>query len=251
MKRFITSVVVFGAASFTAHAKPVVEKNDRVEIDWSAMKIRFYGEAQAPNAQETYRGAEQRAWQDGIAYISMNLNKLRDGRVEALDGSRSEADRQALKSVTTSTYSVNTTYFSNGKIRVHLENALPRALDPGPVAFKSLAAEKGRTKNSGLVLRVAGTPRPSATYRVVTDQGQAVFEVRDVSKESFEKNFMGAWFQSPSPAELQAAVGSNPIYVDAQVDGAGTFRVSQGQWTEALSGNESLLRAAKVAVAIK
>lgn len=251
MKSFLTSAVLFMAVSFTAHAKPVVEKSDRIEMDWSAMKIRFYGEAQAPNAQETFRGAEQRAWQDGIAYISMNLDKLRDERVETLDGSRAEADRQALKTVTTSTYSVNTTYFSNGKIRVHLENALPRALDPGPVAFKSLTAEKAPTKNSGLVLRVAGATRPSATYRVVTDQGQAVFEVRDVAKESFEKTFMGAWFQNPSAAELKAVVGSNPIYVDAQADGAGTFRVNQGQWTEALSGNESLLRAARVAVAIK
>lgn len=254
MNYFVIGAIVLAASGAAAHARPVIEKADRVEIDWSRMKIRFYGEAQTPSApQESFQGAERQAWQEGLAYLSTNMNKLREGRVGALDGSLEEAGKQVLKKATGSVYSLNTTYFANGKIRVYLENALPRALDPGPVDFKSMEAENAGAKNSGIVLRVAGKARPSATYRVVTDGGEAVFEARDVAKESFEKGFMGTWFDNPSKAELQTAVGSDPVYVDAHVDdtAANTFRVNEGQWSAALSGNESLLRSARIVVAIK
>ena len=73
----------------------------------------------------------------------------------------------------------------------------------------------------------------------------------DVAKASFEKRFMGYWFQSPTATELEAAVGGNPVEVVGEPAGDGMIRVKQSEWAKALAGNESLLQTAKVAVALK
>lgn len=241
-----TSFLVLFAAE--AIAQPLIERDDRVEIDWAHMKLRFYGEAMI--SDDSFRSAEQKAWQDGIQYISSQLKHLRGRHLGAPDASREQLEKNVAAQITTSTYSLNTTYYGNGKVRVQLENALTKALYPMDVGFKLLKPEETPTKNSGVVIRVKGDLRPQAVYRVVNEQGQPVYEAMDVAKEAFDKRFMGAWFQNPTPEEMRPIVGGNPSVVEAQAIGNGVIRVNQAFWQKATAGNENLLQSAKVAIAL-
>ncbi len=243
--------LVFGFAvslASVAVAQPLVERDDRIEIDWAHMKLRFYGEAMV--SDNSFRSAEQRAWQDGVQYISTQLKHLRGRHVGAADANREQVEKDVASQVATTTYSLNTIYYGNGKVRVQLENALTKALYPTDVGFKLLRPEPTAAKNSGVVLRVKGNLRPQAVYRVVNEQGQPVYEAMDVAKEAFDKQFMGAWFQGPSMEEMRPVVGGNPVVVEGQAVGDGLIRVNQASWQKATAGNENLLQRAKIAIAL-
>lgn len=229
-------------------AQPLIERDDRLEMDWANMKLRFYGEAAV--SDNTYRSSEQKAWQDGIQYIGSQLKHLRSRHAGPADGHRDSIENEVLKQISSSTYSLNTIYYGNGKVRVQLENELTKALYPSEVAFKLLKPEEAPTRNSGIVIRINGKMRPQAVFRVVNEQGQSVYEAMDVAKEAFDKQFMGAWYQNPSTQEMQGVVGANPAVIEAEAVGNGVIRVNQAVWQKAAGGNENLLQRAKVAIAL-
>lgn len=234
--------------SQAATAQPLVERDDRIEVDWAHMKLRFYGEAVI--SDNTFRSAEQKAWQDGIQYIRSQLKPLRSRHIDSAEINRDAVEKEVIQQIISSTYSLNTIYYGNGKVRVQLENALTKVLYPTDVGFKVLKPETAPTRNSGVVIRIKGDMRPQAVYRVVNEQGQSVYEAMDVAKEAFDKQFMGAWYRSPSMQEMQPIVGANPAVVEAQVVGDGVIRVNQAVWQKAAAGNENLFQRARVAIAL-
>lgn len=229
-------------------AQPLIERDDRIEVDWTHMKLRFYGEAFISDS--TFRSAEQSAWQDGIQYMKSQLKLLRNRHSGAGDVNREAREKELLQQLSASTYSLNTIYYGNGKVRVQLENALTQALYPTDVGFKLLKPETFPTRNSGVVIRIKGDMKPQAVYRVVNEQGQSVYEAMDVAKEAFDKQFMGAWYRNPSMQEMQPIVGSKPAVVEAQAVGDGVIRVKQAAWQQAAAGNENLFQRARVAIAL-
>jgi hypothetical protein len=90
-------------SSGLAGAAPVVETLDRLEINWSTLRIRFYGEASSLASQEeALKSAEKKAWQDGLAYIQgavRDLNISTNERREASDEQITADAKEAAKAI--------------------------------------------------------------------------------------------------------------------------------------------------------
>ncbi len=251
--RFLMSllVAVFAGSAF---AGQVVDATDRMEINWSTLKIRFYGEAVLNDSDsDAYKSAERKAWHDGLTYASeavRNLNvSVNEGLVASPDKLTEDA-RKAAKQVSTSTSSYNTTYFGDGHVRVHLESTLPKALETSGIRFRQKdPSEPAMTQFTGIVLKADKATKPKPIYQVVDESGAVVFDVKDMAEEAYRKNLMGRWFKRPTAGELGEAAGKNPVQLEAEVQD-GRFVVSRASWDKALEGHRSLLVNGLVVIAL-
>jgi hypothetical protein len=253
----LAMVVGLGAAG-SAYGAPVTETQGRVEINWSNLRLRFYGEsATAPGdgaGEDAQHSPEKRAWVDGLAQVGdvvRDLHTQVNGEFQSnkdqLAQDASAAARQASSAVT----SYNTTYYGNGSVRVHLETALPRALASSSIRFRQKeAAAPQMTQYTGVVLELDKSIKPRATYQIVDEKGEVLFDVHDMSEGGYRKNLMGRWFRKPQPAELGDAVGKHPLKVDARANDDGRLVVARADWDSATDGHRALLVNGLVALAL-
>lgn len=252
--KLLMGLVAYALSASAAFAGQVVDSNDRMEINWSTLKIRFYGEASLSDSDtEAYKAAEKKAWHDGLSYASeavRNLNVSVNEGVVASPDKLTEDARKAAKQVSTSTSSYNTTYFGDGHVRVHLESTLPKALETSGIRFRQKdPSEPAMTQYSGLVLKADKATRPRPIYQVVDEAGTVLYDVKDMAEEAYRKNLMGRWFKRPTPGELGEAAGKNPVQLAAEVR-EGRFVVSRTEWDKALEGHRSLLVNGQVVIAL-
>ncbi len=248
--------LALAAISAPARATPILETHDRMEINWSTLRIRFYGEAAANGSEpDGFKTAEKKAWHEGLNYATdavRNLNISTNEGVVTNPDKLAEDARQAAKQVATSTFSYNTTYFGDGSVRVHLENNLPRALETSGIRFrqKESSDQPAMTQYTGLVLRTDKTTKPRPIYQVVDEGGAVLFDVKDMAEDAYRKNLMGRWFKRPGAGELTEAVGKNPLTLAAATSADGKFTVNRAEWDKALEGHRSLLVNGQVAIAL-
>lgn len=257
---FVCLGVAFCATATSA--APVVETGGRLEVNWGKQRIRFYGEAKTDSDGEGgLKSAEKRAWQDGLNYISdavRDLNVTANEDLTQNTESLTQHAASAAKQVATSTFSYDTTYYGDGTVRVRLENTLPRALEVQGLRFKQKEAlPAAMTHYSGLVLQLDKGTKPRATYAIVDEKGDVLFDVHDMAEDAYKHNLMGRWFRKPTQAELVEAVGKNPVTLAATVangegkNGDGSrFVVKRAAWDEALEGHKALLVNGTVALAL-
>lgn len=229
----------------TAIASPIIEIDDRLEINWSTLRIRFYGQAFCSEADGGYKVAEKKAWQDGISYLQEAIRRLntRTGSNQT-NSEKPKANelKEALSAAVKSTSSYNTTYFADGTVRVILENQLPRSLVKGGVRFRQKEPSAfASLQYTGLGLRLSKGVKPSPQYMILDENGAVLFEVQDMAEEAYHRNLMGRWIQRPSSVELSEIIGNNPAMLDAIVLGDGKFQVERAQWDAALEGHRTLL----------
>lgn len=247
-------VLVACATASGAFAGQLVDTSDRMEINWSTLKIRFYGEAALSESDpEAYKSAEKKAWHDGLSYVAdavRNLNvSVNEGLVASPDKLTEDA-RKAAKQVSTATSSFNTTYYGDGRVRVHLESTLPKALETSGIRFRQKdPSEPAMTQYSAIVLKADKATKPKPSYQVVDENGAVLFDVKDMAEESYRRNLMGRWFKKPTATELGEAAGKNPVQLAAVVQD-GRFVVSRGEWDKALEGHRSLLVNGQVVIAL-
>jgi hypothetical protein len=242
-------------SSGLAGAAPVVETVDRLEINWSTLRIRFYGEASSSASQgEELKSAEKKAWQDGLAYIQgavRDLNVSVNERGEASDEQITADAKEAAKAIAKSTSSYSTTYFANGTVRVLLENQLPKALSMAGIRFRQREpATHGALEHTGIVLKTAKAMKPSARYLVVDENGETLFDVHEMAEEAYRKSLMGRWLKRPSSSELAETVGKNPAVVAAEPIADGKLRVARSAWEQAVDGHRALLVNGTIAVVL-
>lgn len=251
--RFLIGLFVCVVAD-PAFSGQIVDANDRMEINWSTLKIRFYGEAKLSDSDsEAYKAAEKKAWHDGLSYASdavRNLNvSVNEGLVSNPDKLTDDA-RKAAKQVSTATSSYNTTYFGDGHVRVHLESTLPKALETSGIRFRQKdPSDPAMTQYSGIVLNADKATKARPIYQVVDENGAVLFDVKDMAEEAYRKNLMGRWFKRPTVAELGEAAGKNPVALAAAVQD-GRFVVDRAAWDKALEGHRSLLVNGLIVIAL-
>lgn len=237
-------------------ASPVVESIDRLEVNWAAHRIRFFGQGslRSIDGSDGLKGAEKRAWQDGLSYAAGAVKDLyvKNHQVAEGDSERLEAQaKEAAQGVVTSTSSVKTVYASDGEVRVYLENSLSKALTPKGLRFRQKEANQGSmSERTGLVLQLDKATKPRVTYQVVDETGAVLFGPQDMAEEAFRKNLMGRWYLRPTSSELQDSVGRNPIALPATVISEGQMRVSREAWDKALEGHRSMLINGAIALAL-
>ncbi|MBQ48440.1 MAG: hypothetical protein CMP10_13565 [Zetaproteobacteria bacterium] len=220
----------------------------RVEVNWSSMKIKYYGESQVEADAVSYQEAEKRAWQNGLDYINEVMPEIRSSFGISLS-SDPEAVAAQNTLVSRSSYSVDTRYFNDGKIRVYLESSLGRALQ-SPILKLSAKPEKFEAKNSGLIIKLDGGV-VSETYKIINQNNDILFSTEDVSKQAFLRNMMGRWFVKDKGRAFSRSVGPDPVAVGGVLVKKGLIRVDDSEWKSSLEGNQGLLHGAKVALVLK
>jgi hypothetical protein len=253
---FVNAALAFAlglAATPSANAAPIIEKSERMEINWSTMRLRFYGEAKAGGGSDL-RAVEKQAWTDGLAYVN---DAVRDLNIAANDNANANPERltaeakKAATQVSTSTSSYNTTYYGDGTVRVFLENGLPKAFVTSGIRFRQKESPAASMiQYTGVVIKAAKAIRPRPTYQVVDEAGGILFDVSDMAEEAFHRNLMGRWFKNPAESEVVGAVGSNPIYLEADVGSDGRLIINKATWDEKTAGHRALLVSGSIALAV-
>lgn len=231
----------------SAFAQPVVETYDRFELNWSTMRIRFYGEAAVGSGERAFDTAEKTATEDGLHYALGNLVKVRQKKgVDTITIDASDASKTAVD-LTKQAYIVNTTYFDNSRIRVDLEGQMSKAFEFAATqdAFRLEEPEAKPTDATAIVVLVKDAEVPQLTQAIVASSGETLYSAGSVSRSAFRKNMLGRWFYQNS-IELKNFSGKSPLVLEAQV-AEGNLVVSKDQWNEAMQQHARLIEEAKVA----
>ena len=87
----ITKLFLFAMISSPVFAAPMIEKLDRAELNWTTMKIRFYGESSMTDG--SFVDGEKTAIQEGLSYIFKELPSIRKKSFEVakVDGDHEQA----------------------------------------------------------------------------------------------------------------------------------------------------------------
>jgi hypothetical protein len=255
MAAALTGSVIFYSETDEAVAAQVVEHLDRMEINWSTQKIRFYGESgPGENTLKGVDGAEKRAWSDGLTYIEGSVHDYSVSVFEGLSSNTEKVSadaRAAAKNITKSVYSYNTLYFSDGTVRVYLESSLPKAMTTSLIRFRQKEAASAQImQRTGVVIRLNSKVSPRPRYQVLDETGVPLFEAKDMAEEGFARNLMGRWYEAPADAEAADFVGKNPVYIDASVDPRGNLVVARDLWKGSLDGHKALLVNGLIAIVL-
>ena len=238
--------------SNSVYAKPFMEKTERFEIDWGSLRIRFFGKGKPESGKEPYSEVEKKAWNEGLLAIRDAVAVYHKEHLLALNVSKTQAEQSGIAAgdrVASSTYSYHNEYFGDGSVVVYLENSLARALKRQDISFKQEKAPPlSGSRFSGLVIRSTKPLKPVPSYKLVDETGRTLFELSDVSKESYEKLLMGKWFVNPSRDELTRAVGAKPVSLSMTPKGPGVFEVQGFSWKEAIQDSRAILANARIAI---
>jgi hypothetical protein len=232
-----------GLTSF-ANAQPVTEQIDRFELNYSTMRIRFYGEAVVDFAQKGFEGAEKIATDDGLMYALSALAKVR-----AHKGLNEEASAALAEELTKTAYVYNTTYFTDGRVRVELDSSMPKAMDPGVTNFAGEDPSAQASEGSAVVININGLKAPLLQTEIRSTDGELLFSAKDVAKSAYKKQMMGRWFFKKS-GELKSYAGSKPVEIEAVAEGDKTLIVTKESWTKLKTEHPRLLEEAKLAFVI-
>ena len=229
------------------YGTPYIELVDRVEINWTKLRVQFYGydEPPFPGSQVELKAIEKRAWREGIAYIAKKAKEIYVTNFESIDFNTkqlSDYSQEVALGVAQATMSTNTVYFPNGGVQVVLESALTQFLKPKGLKFiQKESAVSGSTHYTGIHVKLDRKTRPQVFYKIVAEDGKLLFDYRSLAEESFAKSLSGRWVIKPQQSEVEDLVGAQPVAIEARVLREGLFQVQRQEWDNALLGHKGLL----------
>lgn len=234
--------ILIGASKLIA--APITEKVGNGEVDWAALKLQFsgYSDPVSEAASSGFKESEKQAWKSGVGSGSALLKSVierlakKDGRSQLFGG---EGDaNQVIKS---SMYSVNTTYFANGVIRVDFEVPLAKAIRLGQVGVQSLPGDGRSPSHSAVVIKCRGNATPDPFYGLTVD-GKVVFDYRYINKADFDRNLSGRWLKKPKAKELAGVSGDNPLILEGKIEKEGEqISLQQKDWAGVLASGDAKL----------
>lgn len=240
MRGLLAAVMFAGVLpSGFALAQPVIENFDRFEMNWSNMRVRYYGESPSDPNKGGYELAEKEAVNKGLMYALTTVPKMREGK-------GLKADAPGIpETVTKLSYVYNTVYFSDGRVRTELNSSLAAALDPGHSKFAGDTPNAAAPEASSIILEVSSAKSPFVVQEIKTSTGDLAYSSESVAKDAYKKQLTGRWFYANSP-ELREFSGSKPLKIAAEVHN-GQIVVDKDEWAKLRATNERLLQEAKVA----
>lgn len=244
MIKKLCALAIF-VSSQAAFAAPVIEIYDRLEVNWTTLRIRFYGHAASSDSYGAYKNAEKKAWQDGLAYLQEAIRQLNNHNQIDHATSDNMAPNQLknlINLAVKSTSSYSTTYFADGSVKVILENQLPKMFETIGIRFRQKEPSAFTSlQYTGIGIRLSRAIRPSAQFKVLDENGGLLFEVQDMAEEAYRRNLMGRWLKRPATAEIQEIIGNNPAMIDAKALADGKIQVEKEAWDSLLEGHRTLL----------
>ncbi len=231
--------------SASAAGEVLSTHGDRIELDWSSNRMRFYGQSKPDQGSQDFRELEQLAWQEGLQYASLAIRELYSDYYP--EEPASPAAKQAAEDVTRSTHSQNTIYFAEGGVQVELENTISRALGGMPFKFAKESPDAPNARNSALVIHLPKSITPRPVFKVVSESQAVLLSVDLMSRSGFRENLMGRWFSGKA---LERFVGNRAVELTALKVHEDEFVVRQEDWDRAQAGNQRLIEEAKIAIVL-
>lgn len=234
-------IFLFGISTLTVtlEAQPVLETFDRFELNWSVMKIHFYGEATVEQNQKSFSEAEKSAADDALLYAATAITNIRSEK------GLGSGPKSLSNDLTKQANLVGTNYFADGRVRAEFESSLIRALESGSKDFKSDEPQAAQDSASSIVVTVKGLRGPRMISAVYDEDGQILHGLKDVSRSGFRKNGLGRWFYRNS-AEANAYTGASPVTIEG-VYSSGKLTVKKEDWEKVKGEHQRLLEESKVA----
>jgi hypothetical protein len=212
-----------------AFAEDYIERIGRIELNWANGRASYYGTAILDQKADTaWRGAEQRAWSEGLTYLKQNMLGALGERIGPAD-TKLEAQLGNLVSATTSK---NTTFYGDGRIKVSLE--VPVSI----VEVKNAAAPATgvtETKVGGeLVVRANGKALPTLYISVVDEAGASLVTAAEVASAATGRGFGARWFKRSMGGQKAQADSGKTQEIKARYATSGTLVVARSDWTESM-----------------
>ena len=228
-------------SSWAAEAQPVTETVDRFELNYSTMRIRFYGEATADFSQKGFEGAEKTATDDGLLYALTSLGKVRSQK-----GLKTDNPTAIAGELTKQAFVANTIYFTDGKVRVELESSLQKALDSGISDFNGEEPKATASDATAVQIQIDGLKAPLLHAEIRSPEGDVLYSSKDVSKSAYKKQMVGRWFFKNS-SELRSWVGPKPLVIEATAEAGKAVIVTKEAWDKIKADHPRLLEEARLA----
>lgn len=234
-------------------ADSVVQQIDRMDLDWGALKVRFFGTFTPATNQDDYKIVEQNALNEGLLYARDAVVKVHVEDLKKQGVSKDLAERSAVQAsdnLTRASYPYQTSYYKGGAVRVYIESSLSKVFAKKDAVYSTKIEEDKPGRFSGLILRLDTNIPPTSVYEVVDQTGALLFSLESVSREAYERNLMGRWFVDPQREELIKYVGSKPVSIQVKVQSPNRLMVQKGAWTDALQDSGQVLSNSKIALVL-
>ncbi len=233
-------VLLFFVSFKFLHAAPLItriQNDSRVTVNWESQKLKFYGVGD----EGDFRVSEKGALREGLVYLNENVSSIQT----AISGVKNqEKSLQALQGATNAVYTLGTTYFTTGGVRIDLETRLARVLLPQveeELSF-SLPDEGCRVVN----IYLSKPTVPQAFYEISTPSGK-VYDYSNVDDVYLSRNLMGRWHLG---AVSSSAQSGGKFSIKAKVTKIGEFMVSEQDWGALAETCELALKAGSVALVV-
>ncbi len=239
MNARLLAIICWAATGLATNTqgKPWIDKLTAGEVNWTTLRLEFAGLADAGSDVKNTKDIEKLAWKNGVGAGTQVLGEFFDQQLP----DRKADTENAKKNLRTSLYSVNTTYYSNGRIRVDLEVPLAKILNVADAGTQSLTHNKEKAEHTGIVIKVPEGMVPTPYYTLVVG-GKPVFDFRYISKEGVQKNLAGRWIRKPKPSEWKSFVGEDPLILNGQTNLTNAqIDIPAGDWDRLVRGGDSRL----------
>lgn len=202
-----------------AKGAPWIEASGDLQVNWSSLTARFSGVASSsPGDREGLKGLERAAWRQGYEAAGPRLEQvLREQFARSAAGGKTAegpAVAGAVDEIRKTIKSLNVTFFASGAVEVAMEATLnpglSAALRESGAGSKSIPPGNDTSDATGVVLKVPGSARPSATFWLVDASGDVLFEPAMVSHSAVSQGAMGRWYRSPEALEVSKFAGEKP-----------------------------------------
>jgi hypothetical protein len=234
-------LVLASLSTWGVHAQPVTEVVDRFELNYSTMRIRFYGEANADFSQKGFEGLEKTATDDGLLYALTSLAKVRVQK-----GLQADNPGDIANELTKQAFVANTIYFTDGRVRVELESSLAKALDRGLNEFNGEEPKASASDSTSILIQVEGIKVPILNSEIRSSEGELLYSPLNVAKSAYKKQMVGRWFFKNS-TELKSYIGVKPVLIEAKAEPGKSLVVSKESWEKLKAEHPRLIEEAKLA----
>lgn len=241
MYRLIALFSIFATYSLEAKTVPLittVEESGRLYINWASQKIRFYGIGD----EGVFEASERKALREGLIFLSSRVQPIRS---LLLKTAKEGAFSYSLRGATNAVYSVGTTYFANGSVKMDLETRLSRVLFSTPSLEVESNVDGENCREVRLIFN--STTVPQAIYQLVAGQ-DVVFSMVDVEPYSLHTRLMGRWYEGKD-AGGRGLTGSM-FRADVESISIGRYRVRQEDWGALKETCDIALRTGRVSLIV-
>jgi|AACY02.13.fsa_nt_gi hypothetical protein len=229
---FVLQIICLLLVSFGAFSKALIEKKGSLEIDWTSLKVRFWGEA-VGSSHQSWNDIESLSTKDALQKSYRDLAKIQIDQSIPQNLVLSEGSLGARVSVaegvTRNAYVLGYDHFPVGQVKAHLESSLLHAFfwrnTESAAQSATIVAKK---KSLGVIFQCQERVNPRLNCQVKPLHPEGVKH-----KEFFHKmtavmaSRPWRWLESPTMKEIATYEGAGAVRVPVRCEETGAVLVKE------------------------